>query len=464
MVGGFFAFRALDIEAYPNPVPPLVEVIAQPARLERRGGRALRHHPARDRARGHARPRPRPLAVALRAVRREVLLQVGHRLRAGPAGGHQPPAVRAAARRASRPSSRRGTPSARSSATGCAGKGYSLARAQDRAGLDPGAAVQAGARASSTSSSFGGETKQYHVEVDPYRLRGLRRHPRAAAARRSATPTRTSAASGSPSASSPSRSAASGSSARTRDIGDVVVTAAEGRADPRARRGRGRRWARRPRLGIVGQNDDADVVQGIVLMRYGGATRPDARGHPRAARGHQATQPPAAAGHGDRAHTTTAASWSQLTTHTVMENLLVGMGLVTLVLCLLPRATAGGARSPRSTSRSRCCVAFCGMVAHRHAGEPHLARRRRLRHRGRLDGDHDGEHLPPPGRARHGRHAAAHPGGGRRGRRGRCGFSTLIIAVAFLPLFTMTGVSGVIFSPMARHLRVRHRRRHRSSR
>ncbi len=29
-------------------------------------------------------------------------------------------------------------------------------------------------------------------------------------------------------------------------------------------------------------------------------------------------------------------------------------------------------------------------------------------------------------------------------------FSTLIIGVAFLPLFTMSGVSGVIFSPMAR--------------
>ena len=28
-------------------------------------------------------------------------------------------------------------------------------------------------------------------------------------------------------------------------------------------------------------------------------------------------------------------------------------------------------------------------------------------------------------------------------------FSTLIIGVAFLPLFTMTGVSGVIFAPMA---------------
>ena len=38
-------------------------------------------------------------------------------------------------------------------------------------------------------------------------------------------------------------------------------------------------------------------------------------------------------------------------------------------------------------------------------------------------------------------------------------FSTLIIGVAFLPLFTMTGVSGVIFSPMATHVRLRDRRR-----
>ncbi|HZY04832.1 MAG TPA: efflux RND transporter permease subunit, partial [Anaeromyxobacteraceae bacterium] len=28
--GGLLAFRALDIEAYPNPVPPMVEVITQP--------------------------------------------------------------------------------------------------------------------------------------------------------------------------------------------------------------------------------------------------------------------------------------------------------------------------------------------------------------------------------------------------------------------------------------------------
>src|SRR4051812_37417167 len=29
-VGGLFAYKQLDIEAYPNPVPPLVEVITQP--------------------------------------------------------------------------------------------------------------------------------------------------------------------------------------------------------------------------------------------------------------------------------------------------------------------------------------------------------------------------------------------------------------------------------------------------
>ena len=33
---------------------------------------------------------------------------------------------------------------------------------------------------------------------------------------------------------------------------------------------------------------------------------------------------------------------------------------------------------------------------------------------------------------------------------GPMAFSTVIIGVAFLPLFTMTGVAGVIFAPMAR--------------
>ena len=30
VVGGLYAFKQLNVEAYPNPVPPMVEVIAQP--------------------------------------------------------------------------------------------------------------------------------------------------------------------------------------------------------------------------------------------------------------------------------------------------------------------------------------------------------------------------------------------------------------------------------------------------
>ena len=30
MIGGLFAYRQLNIEAYPDPVPPLVDIITQP--------------------------------------------------------------------------------------------------------------------------------------------------------------------------------------------------------------------------------------------------------------------------------------------------------------------------------------------------------------------------------------------------------------------------------------------------
>ena len=94
-------------------------------------------------------------------------------------------------------------------------------------------------------------------------------------------------------------------------------------------------------------------------------------------------------------------------------------------------------------------VAFIGMVATRHAGQPDLARRRRLRHRRRLDRHHDGEHLPPPRPARQ-RHRCRSASWRRRARSAPpMLFSTLIIGVAFIPLFTLTGVAGVIFSPMA---------------
>ena len=87
-----------------------------------------------------------------------------------------------------------------------------------------------------------------------------------------------------------------------------------------------------PRLGIVGRDADPDVVQGIVLMAYGGNTMETLKGvHARLdliARNH--ILPPGM--HIERAYD--RSRLVAVTTHTVLENLLVGLGLVTMVLYL----------------------------------------------------------------------------------------------------------------------------------
>ncbi len=138
----------------------------------------------------------------------------------------------------------------------------------------------------------------------------------------------------------------------------------------------------------------------------------------------------------------------EITTHTVLENLLVGMVLVSLVLW----AFLGHVRAALITAINiplALLVAFIGMVA---TGTP-----ANLISLGAVDFgivvdstvimmENIFRHLSGPCTAWTvtERIAAA---------AGEIGspifFSTLIIAVAFLPLFTMTGVAGVIFSPMA---------------
>ena len=68
MVVGLVAYKELDIEAYPNPVPPLVEIITQPDGWSAEEVERYVTVPLEIGLAGHARPRPRPLAVALRAV------------------------------------------------------------------------------------------------------------------------------------------------------------------------------------------------------------------------------------------------------------------------------------------------------------------------------------------------------------------------------------------------------------
>ena len=64
---GYVAFLTLNIEAYPDPAPPIIEIIAQQAGPVAGGSRALHHDPDRDRGRQHAGPEVHPLQHRLRA-------------------------------------------------------------------------------------------------------------------------------------------------------------------------------------------------------------------------------------------------------------------------------------------------------------------------------------------------------------------------------------------------------------
>ena len=156
-------------------------------------------------------------------------------------------------------------------------------------------------------TSFGGETKQYHVEVDPYRLRGHgvtldqlitrdperqpeRRRPAARHGRAGVRRARHRPADREPSHDIENIVVAEqkGTPVRVQDVADVDIGYA-------------------PRLGIVGHDDEPDVVQGIVLMRYGGETPPTLEGiHERV--DYIRDEPHPAAGDGHRARTTTAAT------------------------------------------------------------------------------------------------------------------------------------------------------------
>jgi len=292
--------------------------------------------------------------------------------------------------------------------------------------------------------SFGGETREYHVEVDPYQLRS---HNVSLAQLSSAIANANQNVGG-------QRLAVGEQSYTVRGIGlirsvkdvDNIVVSRQNDVPIRVRHVGQTSVGAAPRLGKVGYKDEEDVVQGIVLMRYGGVTKTTLDGiHERVdyiRKNHILPPGMDIEPYYDRGNLVS------VTTHTVMENLLVGMGLVTLVLFLF----LGSVRAALITAITiplALLVAFIGMVL---TGTP-----ANLISLGAVDfgivvdstvimAENIFRHL-----GRHGQgsirvriQAAAGEVGGPMA------FSTLIIAVAFLPLFTMTGVSGVIFSPMAR--------------
>jgi cobalt-zinc-cadmium resistance protein CzcA len=290
---------------------------------------------------------------------------------------------------------------------------------------------------------FGGFTKEYHVEVDPYQLKGqnlnltqvinsLSNANQNVGGQRVTLGEQSFNVRG------------VGLMKSLRDIGDVVV--AETKGVPVRIRDLGRVLVgAAPRLGIVGKDLDSDIVQGVVLMRYGGDSLKTIEGvHERVEYiRRNRLLPPGM----DLEPYYDRAALVRLTTHTVLENLVVGMLLVTIVLWLF----LGHTRAAIITAINipiALMIAFIGMVG---TGTP-----ANLISLGAVDFGIvvDSTVIMVENIFRHlGPHGKGSIGDRIRAAAGEVGppmfTSTLIIAVAFIPLFTLTGVAGVIFSPMA---------------
>jgi cobalt-zinc-cadmium resistance protein CzcA len=291
--------------------------------------------------------------------------------------------------------------------------------------------------------SFGGFTKQYHIDVDPYRLRG-----------ENVTLDQLVAAVQNANQNVGGQRLTIGEQAfnvrgiglirNTRDIDDIAITASRG-TPIRVRDVARTEIGSAPRLGIVGHDDQPDIVQGIILMRYGGETAPTLAGVHKRIEDIKSNHllPPGMTiePYYDRGNLVA------LTTHTVTENLIVGMALVTIVLFFFLGDLRAALITALNIPLALLC-AFCGMVG---TGTP-----ANLISLGAVDfgivvdstvimSENIVRHMGEPGKANLIERIAR----SAREVGNPMMFSSLIISAAFLPLFTMTGVSGVIFSPMA---------------
>jgi cobalt-zinc-cadmium resistance protein CzcA len=202
-----------------------------------------------------------------------------------------------------------------------------------------------------------------------------------------------------------------------------------------------------PRLGIVGKDDQNEVVTGIVLMRKFGNTLETLKGVE--AKVHDLnTSGILPAGYKvvpyyDRT------TLVETTLHTVLENLTIGMALVFMVLIFF----LGNLRAA-IIAAINIPLALCGAFALMHLTNTPA----NLISLGAIDFgiiidttvivmENIERHLTAPERSHESYRlrilAAAQEVGGPMF------FSTLIFVIAFLPLFTMRGVEGAIFSPMS---------------
>ncbi len=292
-------------------------------------------------------------------------------------------------------------------------------------------------------TTFGGEIKQYQVELDPYKLAGY-----------GVTLTQVESAITNANQNVGGQKITRGEQSydvrgvglirSTRDIDDITIAVQKG-VPIRVRDVAEVKIGPKPRLGIVGFNNEPDVVEGTVLMRYGAETAPTLKGvHERieTVRKNQSLPPGM-----DIEPIYDRGELVAKTTHTVMENLLLGMGLVVAVLLIFLGRLRAGLLAALNIPLALLAT-FCGMIL---IGTP-----ANLISLGAVDFGIivDSTVIMVENIMRH------LGGTSNESIRGRIVaaaaevskpmlFSTLVLGVAFLPLFTMNGVSGVIFSPLA---------------
>jgi cobalt-zinc-cadmium resistance protein CzcA len=440
---GLYAFKRLPVEAYPNPCPPLVEVIAQPPGWSAEETEryvtvpleaGLAGMPGLDHVRSQSLFGLADVKCYFRwgtpyeQARQEVINRLQFvQLPGGIQASISPwNAIGEIFRYTLR------------------GKGYSLTdlkTAEDwileRQWKQVPGVVDV--------TSFGGLAKEYHVDVDPYQLRA-----------RGVTLAQVNAALANANQNVGGQRLTLGSQAFTiRGIGligslanieDIVIVEQKG-VPVRVRDVAAVGLGHAPRLGQVGKDAADEVVEGIVLMRYGAETDATLRGvraRLQYIRDHHLLPPGMEiAPYYDRG------SLVQLTTHTVLVNLLIGMALVTLVLVLFLANLRAALLTAVNVPLALLC-AFIGMVA---TGTP-----ANLISLGAVDFGIvvDSTVIMMENIFRQLRQGDAGPrtmpalildAAAEVGR--PMGFSTLIIAVSFLPLFALTGVAGEIFRPMA---------------
>ena len=216
-----------------------------------------------------------------------------------------------------------------------------------------------------------------------------------------------------------------------------------------------------PRLGIAGKDNDDDIVQGIVLMRRGEKSMPTIqRVQAEVERINSSDLLPAGV-RIERIYD--RKDLIDITTSTVLHNMIVGIGLI----FFLQWAFLGNLRSAVIVGMTIPFALFfaVGILVHtRRVRQSAFGRRDRLRPDRRCHRHHGREHLPlaerrtatkrteeairtlPPA-GLHGKRLAIFHAASDVNR--SIFFAAGIIIAGFIPLFTLSGVEGHIFGPMA---------------